>query len=181
MSTFTITSFCSVVWYLCVLGVWVWIGRGMSLFGNHSPHGWLVIFLALLASAALNFVVNPLLWVIAGVNIGAAKKEGTTSRWQFYPPLMGILILASALAAVFTHVKLPPGLAGGSTTEGGQLKKGQAPEVSGIMFSGDPSALIDGHILKAGEEIDGFTVTAITDGAVTFQDADGNITVRRVK
>ena len=181
MSTFTITSFCSVVWYLCVLGTWIWIGRAMNLFGNHSPRGWLIVFFALAVSALVNFVVNPLLWVIAGVNIAAAKKEGTTSRWQFYPPLMGILILASALAAVFTHVKLPPELTGGSAASDGQHKAGAAPEVSGIMMGTEPTVLIDGHIYKTGEDVDGFAITSIADGAVTFQDAAGNTAVRRVK
>ena len=99
MSTFTIATFCSVLWYICVLLTWVWLGRGMHLFSNHSLHGWLLVLLALLGSALANFFCNPLMWVIAGCYITAAKKESKTSKWQFYPSLIGISSAGAAFRA----------------------------------------------------------------------------------
>jgi hypothetical protein len=50
------------------------------------------------------------------------------------------------------------------------------------MFSGNaPKALIDGYILKEGEEIEGFVLEEIKENSVTFLGPDGTRTVRRVK
>lgn len=167
---------------MCVLLTWIYVNQTMKLFADHSPHGWLMIFLAFVASLAFNFIVNPLLWVSAGCYIHSARKEGRTSKWEFYPGLIGILFLSSVLASVFMHVKIPTqllkpqeeALTEGRFTEG-------PPEISGIMFSNDPKVLIDGHVFKTGDDVNGYEIEEIKEDSVTFMGPDGTTTVRRVK
>ena len=186
MSRYTITTLCSVLWYMCVLLTWMRISQEMKLFADHTPHGWLMIFLAFLASAALNFVLNPLMWVVAGCYIHEAKNENRKSRWQFYPGLFGVALLVAGLAAVFGNVKVPVKLFQAQASQevaGAAGPSGRrAPQVSGIMFSeSEPKALVDGYVLKEGEELDGFVVDKISETSVTFEGPDGTMTVRRVK
>jgi len=170
---------------MCVLLTWIHINQTMKLFADHSPHGWLMIFLAFLGSLALNFVLNPLIWVVAGCYIQAARKEDKTSKWQFYPGLIGVVLLVTFLASFFTNTKIPKLLGSILSREKAspaERSAGGPPEVSGIMFSGnDPKALIDGYVLKEGEEIEGFVIEEINETSVTFEGPDGTRTVRRVK
>jgi hypothetical protein len=186
MSTYTITTFCTVLWYLCVLSTLVWAGKTYALFGNHSAHGWLLILAAFAASLAVNFLFNPLIWIIAGANIKAAKQESVESKWQFYPPMIGILILACTIAAVILHVKMPPGLrARTATAYDAQTHTTALPEdsveIDGIMFSGKPSALVNGQVLEVGDEISGLVVVAIREHSVVFTNKDGKEIIKVVK
>jgi hypothetical protein len=183
---YTITMACSVCWYLCVLGGWVWIGRSMHLFGNQSPQGWLYIFLAFAASAVLNFVLNPFLWVIAGCFISAAKEEGRVSKWSLYPNAIGVLLIAAFFVGVFSNtrqmkdIKFLRGMQTErepSVDENGQVNL----TVSGVMFAGEPSALVNGFVVKKGEHIDGYDVLSINENSVTFRDAQGNEFIQRVR
>ena len=185
MSTYTITTLCSVLWYMCVLLTWMRISQDMKLFADHSPHGWLMIFVAFIGSLVLNFILNPLIWVVAGCYIQSARKEDKTSKWQFYPGLIGVVLLVTFLASFFTNTKIPKLLGSIISREAvhpSERSAGCLPEVSGIMFSGNaPKALIDGYILKEGEEIEGFVLEEIKENSVTFLGPDGTRTVRRVK
>lgn len=182
MSPYIITTLCTVLWYMCVLLTWVYVNQSLKLFADHSPHGWLMIFLAFVGSLAVNFIMNPLLWVSAGCYIHTARKEGKSSKWEFYPVLVGVLLLALVLASVFMHVKIPAQLF--------RPQEGAAPaprfddgppEISGIMFSDEPKVLIDGHVFKVGDEVNGYEIWEIKEDAVVFVGPDGTETVRRVK
>jgi hypothetical protein len=171
---------------MCVLLTWIHINQTMKLFADHSPHGWLMIFLAFVGSLALNFVLNPLIWVVAGCYIQAARKEDKASKWQFYPGLIGVVLVVTFLASLFTNIKIPKLLERVVSREESVPAAGhsgrRAPEVSGIMFSGDaPKALVEGYVLKEGEEIEGFVIEEINETSVTFEGPDGTRTVRRVK
>lgn len=186
MSRYTITTLCSVLWYMCVLLTWMRVSQEMKLFSDHTPHGWLMIFLAFLGSAALNFVLNPLMWVVAGCYIHEAKNENRKSRWQFYPGLFGVSLLVIGVASVFGHFKVPVKIFQAQTSQEDAAPAGSSslrvPQVSGIMFSeSEPKALINGYVLKEGEEIDGFIVDEISETSVTFEGPEGDLIVRRVK
>lgn len=193
VSSYTITTACLVLWYMCVLLTWMHINQTMKLFSSMAELGWLVIVISFVASLAVNFIFNPLMWVVAGCYIHQARKNNLSSKWQFYPPMIGILLLASVMAAVLTNVKIPPALLPSVTQTPPQNQhpnphpsvrevKVRIPEVSGIMFSeGDPKALINGYVVRQGEEIDGFKVDRIQEGAVTFITPDGKSLTQRVK
>ena len=115
-----------------------------------------------------------------------ARKEDKTSRWQFYPGLIGLVLLGTFLASIFTNIKIPKLLERVLSREESAPAEGhagrRAPEVSGIMFAGnEPKALVDGYVLKKGEEIEGFVLDEIKENSVTFLGPDGTRTVRRVK
>ena len=171
---------------MCVLLTWIHINQAMKLFADHSPHGWLMIFLAFVGSLAFNFVLNPLIWVVAFCYVQAARKEDKTSKWQFYPGLIGLVLLGTFLASIFTNIKIPKLLERVVSREESAPAEGhagrRAPEVSGIMFAGnEPKALVDGYVLKKGEEIEGYVLEEIKENSVTFLGPDGTRTVRRVK
>ncbi len=186
---YALTMFCSVCWYLCVLVVWVWIGRSMNLFGNHSPNGWIYIFLAFAASAGLNFMFNPFLWIVAGCFIRAAKEEGRSSKWSFYPSAIGIFLVSSCAFAVFSNFQQSKDVRFWEAARQGSGAKTAAThdsapnelEVSGVMFAGEPSALVNGLVVKKGEHVDGYDVVEIGENSVTFRDAEGNEFVQRVR
>lgn len=188
MSAYTITMLCSALWYMCVLLTWVHINQTFKLFSDHTPHGWLMIFLAFLASLTLNFVLNPLMWTVAGCYIHQAKKENRASKWQFYPGLIGVLLLVAAVGAVVVNLRGPSQLLAKVTAPRVEASSGpvspaarKAPQVSGIMFSSDPKVLIDGDVIRQGEEIDGFVVDEIKENSVVFLAPDGSQIVRRVR
>ena len=144
-----------------------------------------MIFLSFVGSMAINFILNPFIWVVAGCYIHNAEKEDRVSKWQFYPGFIGIVLTISLGAVFFGQFKIPSKLLEQSMSrqdEGaGEHSKGGAPEVSGIMFTSDPKALINGYVLKPGEEIDGFVIEEIRESSVVFLAPDGTKTVRRVK
>ncbi len=189
MSRYTITTLCSVLWYMCVLLTWVQIGQKMQLFGDFSPKGWLMIVASFVASMALNFILNPLIWIVAACYIQEARKEGRKSRWQYYPSGIGIILLAALLGAFFKNVNVPGELAdevisSSSPAPAAPVRKHavRAPKVSGIMLTdGARKALIDGFVLKEGEEHEGFLIDEISETSVTFISPDGERVVRRVK
>lgn len=188
MSRYTITTLCSVLWYMCVLLTWVQIGQKMQLFGDFSLKGCLLILASFVASMALNFVFNPLIWIVSACYIQEARKEGRVSRWQFYPSAIGIIILATLLGALFKNVNLPGELTdeavapAGATSAPVRRPTARAPKVSGIMLTdGARKALIDGYVLKEGEEHEGFLIDEISETSVTFISPDGEKVVRRVK
>lgn len=172
---------------MCVLLTWMHVNQVMKLFSNMTPQGWLIILFSFAGSLAANFIFNPLMWVVAGCYIYQARKAGRSSRWQFYPGLIGILLVASLLTSVFSSVKIPSQLL---SFEVHQEKNGPAadhpayriPELSGIMFSqSDPKALINGSVVHQGDEIGGFVIDEIKENSVTFEAPDGSQIVRQVK
>ncbi|MBL8012491.1 MAG: hypothetical protein JNN05_01450 [Candidatus Omnitrophica bacterium] len=188
MSSYTITTLCLVLWYMCVLVTWMHVNQTLKLF-SHFPQSWLWIVLSFAGSLAANFIFNPLMWIMVGCYIHQARKLERTSKWQFYPPMIGVLILACALASVFTNMKVPTQLL--SLAQPGSQSnfhpavsrpKLRTPEVSGIMFSDDdPKVLINGNVLHQGDEVDGFVIDDIKEGSVTFLAPDGSSVTRRVK
>lgn len=175
---------------MCVLLTWMHINQTMKLFSDHSMQGWLWILVSFLSSLALNFVFNPLMWVVAGCYIHQARKENHASRWQFYPALIGVLLLASVIASVFSNVKIPSRLLASGLVNPGEkhsdapsakVNDRRAPLVSGIMFSQDPKALINGYVVRQGEEVEGFLIEQINESSVVFIAPDGSHVTRRVK
>ena len=159
----------------------------MELFGDFSPRGWVMIVASFVASVALNFILNPLIWTVAACYIQEARQEGRKSRWQYYPSGIGIILLASLLGAFFKNVKVPGELSDErvvASDEPAPIRRAsiKAPKVSGIMLTGGArKALIDGSVLKEGEEIEGFLIKEISEASVTFEAPDGSEIVRRVK
>jgi len=186
MNSHIIIMFCSVLWYLCVLIVWVWLGRSMNLFGNHSVFGWFMIGAAFVSSLAGNFLFNPLAWVIAALSIKTAKAEETQSVWRFYPLVLGIILVGAMVTALGLNIvrSQKSGTWRGPQPESmaGVAANGEEPlAVMGIMFSDDPSALINNQVVKKGQMMGQFEVVEIRENAVVFRDPDGRTFEERVK
>lgn len=147
-----------------------------------------MILASFVASLALNFILNPLIWIVAGCYIQEARKEGRKSRWQYYPSGIGIILLAALLGALFKNVNVPDELTDETVATAPVAPVAtrkptmKAPKVSGIMLTdGSRKALIEGFVLKEGEEFEGFLIREISETSVTFEAPDGSEIVRRVK
>jgi hypothetical protein len=169
----------SAAWYLCVLATLVWVGRHFHLFANHSPKGWLMIGAAFLASIAVNFLFNPIFWLIVACFIRAGKEEGAPSKWRAYPPIFGVLIFLGLGITVGLSLRNNSGGNSSSVTIPvlGQpaAPTGRSLVLDGIMFSNDPSALVNGGVVKKGDQLLGFEVIEIKEKSVVFQDEDGKV------
>ncbi|MFH1616882.1 MAG: hypothetical protein ABIG61_17585 [Planctomycetota bacterium] len=66
------------------------------------------------------------------------------------------------------------------STFGRMAGEGDEFIISGIIFSDDPVAIIDGQIVSTGEEIYGLKLIKINKDSVVFEDSDGKTIIRKV-
>lgn len=188
-SVYNIVVFLWALWYLSVLAVLVLVGRHFGLFGDYTVLGWSKVSAAFLFSLAVNFFLNPLFWIIAASCIRAAKEEGRVSRLQFYPKLFGGFLVLAFAVSVYWNVTLSKGVRPANhvivpvsdLVNDGEAQQQVFPVVSGIMYYGDPSVLVDGQVLKTGDEINGFEVVEIRKNSVLFRDGDGKLIEEKVR